>query len=432
MPKFGDYASGGVGQATDTLLIKRGTTTVRTTLDQLPVSAEVAGQLAEKTNNTQFLNDIQDLQTQLNTGLASKDNVLTFTGKLVRTGNTVALEPFDSAGSILDGRSTYCILTGTTSWGTFPAVNVGANVVGTTSHQSTNNPSNLWQDRGRGRITSAAAINSHSRLYYVPPVRFPQTGSATTGGFRFAATYCTVDAVQGASFVGVVQNLPAGGTQPSAYSGTRVGFCHDKGGTEWLFRVGGSTVSLGANFPADGNATNPYLFEFTSTPAPNWKITWRARHLLTGAEVSGENTAASASLSGSFAHNFMMIRDTIDGTTAVAFESTGMATGAFIEYTQGEPAAVTGNTITANQTITRLPYANAENAVNSATPVTLTIANSGFTDRDYFYGTNLGVGAVTIAGDGFTIEKDDNVPATVGQYQSFSLQYINGIWVRLS
>lgn len=431
MPKFGDYTDGGVGQATDTLLVKRGTATVRTTLDNLPASADVAGQLAQKASTTYVDNAYLELENAINTGLAGKEQILTFNSPLLRAGNTISLDPFKTANTILDGRSSYIIMTGNGTWGFFPYVNTNPTVTGTSTSKSPNNPTKWWDSLGRTNIVSAAAAASVARLHYGPRVRLPLSNTDAYGGFRWACNFTSYDAVQAASFAGLVQTLPTLGQQPSAWSGfTRIGFCHDKGDTVWSFRVGANTTSLGASFPTDGNGTNPYYFEITSTPFPNWKIAWKARHLITGAEVTGEDTTTTTN--GGFSHLFIQQRDTIDGTTAVAFETVGQCTGAFVEFVQGEPAPIVGNTITASQSITRLPYANAENAVNSATPVTLTIANTGFSDRDYVYGTNIGAGAVSFAGDGFTIQKDANVAATVTQYQSFSLQYINGVWIRLS
>lgn len=434
MPKFGDYASGGVGQSTDTLLVKRGTSTVRTTLDELPIPAAVAASIGSKVAQTQFDTTIAELDADIQQGLATKQDVLNFYGRIQKTGNNVTVDPFISAGTILDGRSSYCVATTSTSFGNFPSLVTAPTTSGTVSGGgpgTPGNPTNYWESLGRAIITSAAAINSAARVSYGPRVRFPVSETALYGGFRSRFVYCDGDAVTGAGAVGCFQTNPTtGGVAPTSYTGGRVMFYHDKADTNWKFTVNGSyNIDLGASFPCNGTRTNAYIFDITATPAPNWGITWRAYNIHTGAESTGTYTGT---FSGGFAVNFTMLKDTMDGTTAVVFETIGMATGAWVEAIMGEPAPVVGNTITASQTITRVPYANAENAVNSATPVTLTIANSGFSDRDYFYGTNIGAGAVSFAGDGFTIQKDANVAATVEQYQSFSLQYINGVWVRLS
>jgi hypothetical protein len=432
MPKFGEYTSGGPGQSTDTILVKRGSTTVRTTLDDLPTPSALAGVLNAKVDTSTFDSTVAQLDADITQGLAVKQDTLNFFGRIQKTGNNVAVDPFISAGSILDGKSTYCVPITGSGFGTFPALHTGVTTVGTMSAVGTGSPgnaANYWQTLTRAVLVSAATAGSQARYSYGPRVRFPLTETSTLNGFKARFTYCQIDTVAGASAFGAFQTLPAAGTAPSAYTGTRVMVYHNKNDTTWKFAVNSEVTDLGANFPVGGNYANPLQFDFEVVPAPNWGINWRVRHMHSGAEASGTYTNA---IGGGFNTMLACIRENMDVASAVTFESTGTCTGAWIEAVMGEPAPVVGNTITASQAITRVPHANAENAVNSATPVTLTIANTGFSDRDYFYGTNIGAGAVTIAGDGFTVQKDANVAATVTQYQSFSCQYINGIWVRLS
>jgi hypothetical protein len=437
MPKFGEYTSGGPGQSTDTILVKRGSTTVRTTLDDLPVPASVSGPLNSKVDETTFDATIAGLSADIANGLAGKQDTLTFYGSIQKSGNTVTLDPFTSAGSIIDGKSAYVIPSTTgNNWSYLSNGNSSVTTLGTTTNKGpgSQTDTSYWHTLNRGTIYTAAAAASQARLAFGPRVRFPLSEASTVNSFRFRTLYCITDAQSAASAVGAFQTLPTAGTQPSAYTGSRVYFYFDKGDTTWKFAVNSTIVATIDNtlFPTTGGSTasNPIQFDISVTPAPNWGIYYRMRHLETLAEVSGTYTGA---FGGGFNPNFALIRDTIDGTSAVSFDTTGMAFGSFVENVQGESALATPNTITTNTTLTRVPYANVDNFINSATPVTLTIAASGFTPGDYIYGTNRGVGAASFAGNGFSINQHENVTASVEQYQSFSLVCVaDGNWIRLS
>lgn len=440
MPKYGEFTDGGAGQSTDTIIVKRGTQTLRTTLDQLPIPAATNDILNSKVDDTTFLNQMNQFTTDLTTGLASKQDVLNFYGNIRKTGNNVTVDPFIVAGSVLDGRSAFMVPGSSNSlsspfgnWTNPFQTGTLANR-GSSTGTSGGNPANDWEGTSRIECLSAAAANSQAKIYWGPRVRFPFSETTTNNGFKGRIIYAASDAIDSAQAFGIFQTNPTAGTQPSAYTGGRVYFSVDKGGTNWVLRVNGTVIATLSNtdFPVLGGASrpNPMIMDVVATPFPNWGIYIRLRHWVTGAEYS---TTYTGTFAGNWDPLFICVRDTIDGTAAVKFETTGYATGAYIENVQGEPAQPTPNTLTTSTTISRIPHANVDNFINSGTAATITIPNTGFVAGDYFYGTNIGTGAVSFAGSGFTINKDANVPTTVGQYQSFSLVCIsNGNWVRLS
>ena len=436
MAKYGDYTDGSNGQATDVILVKRGSTTVRTTLDQLPIPSAVSENMASKADTTAFNNALNELNADLDAVAATKQDTLTFFGAIQKSGNNVTVDPFIAAGSILDGRSNYAI-PGTTTGSFITLLNSISIPVftGTVTNKGPGtgaNPSVWWHTLNRISALSAAAINSQAKFSWQPRIRFPLTETNTLGGFRVRVTHVINDAVSGASAIGMFQTMPSAGTSPSAYTGGRVYLYHDKGDTAWKLAVNSTLVATldNAVFPVNNNTSNPFQVDIICTPYPNWGITVRIKHLVSFAEVTHTYTGT---FGGGFDPHIAVIRDTIDGTTAVQVETSGFATGCFVEAVQGEPAAPVPNTLTASATISRVPHANVDNFVNSATPVTLTIPATGFSPGDYFYGTNIGAGEVTIAGSGFTISKHANVTATLEQFESFSCVCVaNGNWVRLS
>lgn len=425
MPQFGSYTDGSPGVAGDEIIAKRGTgTSVRLPLSALPVPSGAV----PRTEYDTFVENT-------NSSLSSKQGALSVTGLASLNGNTLHVSQAEIAGHILDGKSTWCVPTNGNTFSTFGQTANAMTVTGTYAAITPNNPTNTWNERNRCSITSTAAINSIAGVRYGPRMRLPQTETATGGGYKFVATYACADSVTAASAIGIFQNTPTGGTQPSVYSGGRLYFYHDKGDTTWKF-ANGSTVLATFNstdFPVNGNLTAPLQFEIEIAPAPSFAVYWKIKNLLTTVEASGSST--SVTLSTAYTPHLQIYRDTIDGTTSVVFETTGMVTGAFSAFTVGDPneALVTPVTLTGATSVTRLLHANRDIFCNSASPFTITIPATGFNPGDYIYGVNRGAGAVSIAGSGHTIAAHADVPATVDQYAGFSVLCIdNGNWIRLT
>jgi hypothetical protein len=405
------------------------------------VDAVVLG-LADKANSSDVNQTLDNFSASLNAQLATKENALTFVGA-TRAGDVVSVDASKVAGSLIDGRSWYalCGQTGFSSAGPV-VVNSGSSAyanIGATS------ATNSWNSRGRARLTAAAATGNHARLYTIPQMRFAANSSTLTG-FKWVCTYASADALNettGTSgamgFVGFTQhaNLPAIGVAPSAYTGTRFGFAYNPGDTNWKVYSDGTLIKdLGASFPCHGNETNPYQFEIESVgvASGNRKTTWRITHLLTGATDSG--TLDGTGPTSSTELNATIVRDSNGASTQAVFTTTGMAAGAFYNLVVGERLDIpTPVRITATGNLNRLQHANVDLFVESATPVVLTIASSGFVDGDKIFGQNDGAGALTFAGaGGFTIERHADIPAAVEQWQGFTLSYnaTANRWVRVA
>jgi hypothetical protein len=435
MPQFGSYTDGAPGQTTDEIVVKRsGTGTVRLALDKLPVSEAAA---------TAFVgtNAFNTFQENTDSALAGKESILTFINAS-RVGNTVTIDPglLDVTGQPSDGKS-WWIAPATTNFSVF-----GANMT-TTSYVSSaitgnvgpGNPTNSWNERGRARMTSAAAINSHVRIASSPKIRFPENSTTLYGGFRYVGTWAPNDTNAAAvGFYGLTQNLPAAGTAPNAYTGTRFGFAYDPaltGGDFNLKLINGATIiqDLGAGFPGNGNETAAYQIDIWARTYPNYGVTWSVTNLVSGAVASGTTTNIPL---GTFDPNVILVRDSQGTATAVQITTTGIWGGSFANFVVGDstlqipsPLTVTGNT-----TMTKTTYGDVEVLANSASPITLTVDPTGYVAGDALYGINLGAGTVAFAaGSGVTINQHADVTTTVAQYKGWNLRCVaTNTWVRLS
>jgi hypothetical protein len=429
--------SGGGGSAAQDSLTP-GSSTVPPTVDA------VVDALAAKANSADVTTLYDNLSTTLGGQIASKQGALSVTGLATLTGNVLNVASPAVSGKLTDGKS-FMLLPGATAFSGF-GPQVGAlSTAGTYVGAGPANPTNSWNSRGRAGYETAATANTQARVMIQPRVRFPHsvTGDLTQGGFKSIVTFAVADALTGCpTFIGFLQNTPAAGAEPSAYTGTKWGFYLDSTDTDNRLKLYfGTTLikDLGASFPLVGNETNPYEIEFEAVPqigAAARYMRWKVTHLLTGATDSG--TVVSASMpQGDFSPYFAMVRDTKANVAIARFYTTGWAGGGFYNLVIGDASGnlpVPGR-ITASTTLSRAVHANLEQVIKSATPVTLTVANTGYIDGDTLYGVNRGAGDVTIVGEGgFTIEKHPDLPAAVEQSQGFSLRFdgVDGVWTRVA
>lgn len=439
MPQFGSYTDGGVGAINDEILVKRtGTGTLRLPLDKLPVPESVAAAYVNQ-------NAFNTYQENTDAAIQSKENVLTFQqtigGAVSRVGNTVSIPSLANVvGDLFDGKAFAMLPSSSTSMTSLGAnVSTGSNI-GTFAPLGPNNPTNNWNYRGRTTITSAATASSHSRLTFQPKVRFPETTTSAYGGFRVVFTWASKDAVTAVGFVGLNQTNITAGTAPSAYTGSRFGVMFDPAltGADYNLKLcnGGTIIQdFGAGFPGNGNESNAYMLDLWVRPFPNYGCTYTITNLVSGATATGTTTNIPL---GVFDPFVTMVRDNQATATAVVLSTCGVAGGAYSSFVVGDNSSLipTPNTLTTGTTLTKISHADRDNFVNSASPVTLTVDNTGFntTGGEYLYGTNIGLGAVSFAGaSGVTINKHTDVPTTVAQYQSFSLVHLgSNVWVRIS
>lgn len=400
-----------------------------------PSADAVNAALATKAESSALSAMADDLNTSFTSQIASKESVLTFTDLAERIGNTVSVKAPRVAGSLLDGKSAYFIVGSSGMSVSGPGISVQP--IGTWSSLGPNNPTNSWNERGRGRYMGTAGAANWARLYTVTNLRGPLDSSTLYGGFKMVMTYAPADALTSAvAFVGVTQNssMTSLGSVPSGWTGGRFGLVCDVGDTNWKLYNGSTLIQdLGSAFPCHGNETNPIQFEIEATPNPNFGTRWKVTHLLTGAVASGVymGTAPGAT----WACIVMMTRDSAGATGAAGFSSTGYASGTFYQLVVGDssgqspaPVEITGNT-----TLTKLLHANRPLRVNSATNVVLTVDSTGFEPGDMLYGLVIASGAASFQGNGFTLVQHEDVPPNAEQKQAFSLECVaNANWYRLA
>lgn len=432
MPQFGSYTDGAPGQTGDEIVVKRsGTGTVRLALDKLPVSEAASAAFVGATTFNTF-------QENTDASLALKENILTFVGA-TKVGSTVTIDPdlIEVTGRIADGKS-FALIPNTSSFNTHGPNIASSSITGTVASIGPNNPTNVWNERGRATVTGTAAANNQVKVIVAPRVRFPETTTSLYGGFKIVATWTSGESNSNAvGGFGFWQTIPSAGTAPSAYTGGRWGFWHDPAfGDQNLKLYNGATLlqDLGASFPGGGSAeANPYQLEFICRPFPNYGMEWRITHITTGATASGTTTSIPL---GTWNINVGAIRDSQATATAPVIVTTGIYGGAFYDMVVGDssseiPAPLT---LTGNTTLTKVTYAEREVFADSASPVTFTVDPTGYVAGDTLYGINLGAGTVAFAaGSGVTINQHADVSATVPQYKGWSLRCVaTNTWVRLS
>lgn len=388
-----------------------------------PTVDAVVAALALKAETSAVNTAISSLTTEVN----AKSPVLTFIGATLN-GSTVTVDPAAVSGTPLDGKSGL-ITSGGTS---FNGVGYGASAQAGTATYALLGPSsatNQWNGRARGRLTAATGTGNLARLYTVPGVRFANDNSDLLG-FKAVFTFCPNDALTTSHvWCGVTQhnNLPAVGTNPSAYTGQRFGLqCAGDDTNRWykLVFYSGTTLTvvkdLGSSFPCDGLETNPIQFEIESiASASAVRVTkWKVTHLISGAIDSGTLTGTGPS--GNFETNFSMWRDSNGSATLSVITSRGMAFGAFQALVVGGGGTSEGGGGTEDISETRevtasgplLPTdvnctirANSSSAIELSLPSMATLGATDGKATITIY--NKGTGVVTLA-------PQSGVPAITG------------------
>lgn len=381
--------------------------------------------------------EVDEVRDEMTAGLAGKQGLLSVGGLAVLDGNVLTVSPPKVSGRLLRDNGNFYMLPGASTMGSVGS-QVGAFASqGTYAAGSiqTVTPVTAWNSIGRAGYVGTAGAAHNVRVGIQPRIRFPHTTSGPTyGGFKIAFTFAVADTLTSGNsrtFFGFLQNTPtsAAGTEPSAFTGLKLGFRADSTEAN-LQLVSGTTIlkDLGANFPANGNENHPYLVEFEAFPeisgAPRY-MTWRITDLATNIVDSG--TIASANmLEGSFEPWITMFRENTTTSGTAKFFTTGIAGGAWVSFVVGDSSGSNPLPVElgASATLNPLLHADVSIRMTSATATVLTLG-PGFSNGQIVFGANKGAGLLSFAaGSGVTILKHADVPDNVEQYQGFSFECV--------
>jgi hypothetical protein len=385
--------------------------------------------VVEELNDRPTQDDLTQLRLDLGTQIAQKQDPLSVAGLATLEDGVLTINAPEVTGQLIDG-SSWLLLPGLNGFDVLGARGGSVTTVGTVTTVGPANPTNGWLARTRAVVTGSAGQANMSRVVLPLKVRAPENNTSLYGGYHKVFTFATGDGISGRTAVGVFQVVPSLGVDPAAYTGARFMIANNLGDTTLKVYAGGTLVQdLGASFPA--NSTDAFEVEFWSKAYPNFGFYWRITNLMTLTTVSGTQTSNIPV--GDHDPYFVLLRDSGASTSATRLATSGAGGGAYVAQIMGEAADdVSPVFITENTVLTKAAHAYRNLYINSATPVTLTIAGTGWSIGDDLRGANIGSAAATIVdGSGTTIQQHDNVTATIEPKAGFGLTKPSTYWLRM-